>query len=474
MGIWTRKSIKELEANSEDARHKLRRTLTPFNLIMLGIGCIIGAGLFSITGIAAAENAGPAITVSFVIAALGCAFAGLCYSELAAMIPVAGSAYTYAYATMGELPAWVIGWTLILEYALGAAAVSISWSAYMVSFLQDFGIQLPTQIAASPWQSVALQDGTHVFGYINLLAFLIVAIISTILIIGIQQSAIINSVMVAIKVSVVLLFIGFGFFYINYDNYHPFLPSNTGNFGEFGWSGVMRAAGVVFFAYIGFDAVSTAAQEAKAPQKSMPIGILGSLAICAVLYILFSFVMTGLVNYKELNVAAPAALAIEHTPLNWLQGLIKIAIIAGLTSVILVMLLGQSRVFYSMSRDGLLPEMFSRIHPTFQTPWISTLVLMVFVGLIGAFCSLELVGHMTSIGTLMAFVMVCLGVLILRYRQPWIPRPFKTPWVPFVPIMGILVCLAMMFSLGYESWLRLLVWMGIGLIFYFYYGRYHR
>lgn len=472
MGLWTRKSIKELEASSEDAPHKLRRTLTSFNLIMLGIGCIIGAGLFSITGIAAAENAGPAITISFIIAAIGCAFAGLCYSELAAMIPIAGSAYTYAYATMGELPAWVIGWTLILEYALGAAAVSISWSAYVVSFLQDFNIQLPTQIVASPWQPVALHSGAQVFGYINLLALFIVVVISTILIIGIKQSAHINNLMVGIKVAVVLLFIGFGFFYINYDNFHPFLPLNTGHFGEFGWSGVMRAAGVVFFAYIGFDAVSTAAQEAKSPQKSMPIGILGSLCICAFLYILFSFVMTGLVNYKDLNVAAPAALAVEHTPFYWLQGLLKIAIIAGLTSVILVMLLGQSRIFYSMSRDGLLPKFFSNIHPTFHTPWISTLLFMVFVGLIGAFCPLEVVGHMTSIGTLMAFVMVCLGVLILRYTHPQLPRPFRTPWVPFVPVMGILVCLAMMFSLGYESWLRLLIWMGIGLMVYFYYGRY--
>ena len=431
MGLWTRKSIKELEATSEEGPHKLNRTLGSLNLITLGIGCIIGAGLFSITGIAAAENAGPAIMLSFIIAAIGCAFAGLCYSELAAMIPVSGSAYTYAFATMGELPAWIIGWTLILEYALGAATVSISWSAYVVSLLEDFGIQLPAVIAASPWQSIALADGTHIYGYINLPALLIVCVISLILIMGIKQSAFANAIMVAVKISVVLVFITLGFFFIDYANFHPFLPVNTGQFGDFGWSGVMRAAGIVFFAFIGFDAVSTAAQEAKSPQRTLPIGILGSLIICTILYVLFAFVMTGLVNYKELDVAAPVALAIEHTPYHWLQGLVKLAVLTGLTSVILVLLLGQSRIFYSMARDGLMPKMFSNIHPTFHTPWISNLILMVFVGLIGAFSPLEVVARMTSIGTLLAFAIVCSGVLILRYKEPDLPRPFKTPWVPF-------------------------------------------
>ncbi len=474
MGLWTRKSIKELERKSEEGSHKLRRTLGPFDLVMLGIGCIIGAGLFSITGIAASENAGPAIVLSFIIAAIGCAFAGLCYSELAAMIPIAGSAYTYAFATMGELPAWIIGWTLILEYALGAAAVSISWSAYVISLLEDFNISFPSSIVASPWQSVALSSGAHEFGYINLPALIIITFISLVLIIGIKQSALVNTIMVIIKVSVVFVFIVLGFFFIEYSNYHPFLPENTGSFGDFGWSGVLRAAGVVFFAFIGFDAVSTAAQEAKSPQKSLPIGILGSLLICTALYILFAFVMTGLVNYKDLNVAAPAALAIEHTPFHWLQWLVKIAILAGLSSVILVLLLGQSRIFFSMARDGLLPQMFCNIHPIFHTPWISTLILMVFAGSIGAFASLEVVGRMTSIGTLLAFVIVCVGVLILRYREPKLLRPFRTPWVPFVPIMGILVCLTMMLSLGFESWARLIIWMAIGFIIYFYYGRYHR
>lgn len=474
MGLWTRKTIKELEASSEEGHHTLRRTLGPLDLILLGIGCIIGAGLFSITGIAAAENAGPAVVISFIIAAIACAFAGLCYSELASMIPIAGSAYTYAFATMGELPAWIIGWTLILEYAIGAATVSISWSAYAVSFLQDFGIQLSPHFIASPWQPVALAEGVQEFGIINLPAVLIVSLISFILIRGIKQSASINAVMVFIKVAVVLIFISVGLFFINGVNYHPFLPPNTGTFGEFGVSGLFRAAAVVFFAFIGFDAVSTAAQEAKNPQKSLPIGILGSLVVCTILYVLFAFVMTGLVNFKDLNVAAPAALAIEHTPFHWLQWLIKLAILAGLTSVILVLLLGQSRIFFVMAKDGLLPRLFANVHPIYHTPWISNLVLMVFVGLIGAFAPLEVVGHMTSIGTLLSFAMVCAGVLILRYKEPNLPRPFKTPLVPFVPIMGILVCLALMLSLSFASWARLIAWMAIGTLVYFYYGRYHR
>lgn len=474
MGLWTRKSIQELQQSSEEGKHKLKRHLGALNLIMLGIGCIVGAGLFSITGIAAAENAGPAIVISFIIASIGCVFAGLCYSELAAMIPIAGSAYTFAYATMGELTAWCIGWTLVLEYAIGAATVSISWSAYMVAFLQDLGIHLPVVITASPWQAVQLIDGTRAFGLINLPACLVVMAISFILIRGIQQSAFVNTIMVITKVTVVLIFIAVGFFYINYQNYDPFLPANTGAFGDFGWSGVFRAAGIVFFAYIGFDAVSTAAQETKNPQVNLPIGILGSLAICTLLYILFAFVMTGLVNYKELNVAAPAALAIDQTPFPWLQKLLTLAILMGLTSVILVLLLGQSRIFFAMAKDGLLPPFFCEVHPTYHTPWRSNLILMVFVGLFGGFAPLEVVGSMTSIGTLLAFVIVCAGVLVLRYIEPKIPRPFRTPFVPYVPLLGILVCLTMMFSLGLENWARLIVWLLIGLLVYFYYGRFHR
>lgn len=473
MGMWSRKSIEALLSDAEGGPRKLKRTLGAANLIMLGIGTIVGAGLFSITGIAAAENAGPAIVLSFIIAAIGCAFAGLCYSELATMIPVSGSAYTYAYATMGELIAWMIGWSLILEYAIGAATVAISWSAYVVSFLEDFGIQLPPIIAASPWQPIRLMSGEVVYGLINLPAVIIVCLISTLLIVGIKQSAFINACLVVIKVAVVLIFISVGVFYITPSNYIPFIPENTGTFGEFGYSGILRAAGVVFFAYIGFDAVSTAVQEAKNPQKGMPIGIIGSLVICTILYILFALVMVGLVKYTDLKVAAPVALAIDKTPFLWLSWMIKLAILAGFSSVILVLLLGQSRIFYSMSRDGFMPHFFSDLHHRFHTPWLSNLILCAGVSLLGAFAPLEVVGHMTSIGTLLAFVIVCMGVLLLRYTHPEFPRPFRTPFVPFVPLMGIITCLIMMLSLGLANWLRLIAWLLIGLVIYLCYGRYH-
>lgn len=473
MGLWTRKSLSGIHDELEGDTHKLHRTLGPWNLISLGIGCIIGAGLFSITGIAAAENAGPAIVLSFIIAAIGCAFAALCYSELATMIPVSGSAYTYAFVTMGELIAWMIGWTLVLEYAIGAATVSISWSAYVVSFLNSMGVYPPAELLASPWQPVRLEDGSHVYGMINLPAVLIIGLVSTILIVGIKESALFNAAIVIAKVSVVIVFIGVGFFYINLDNYHPFIPENTGTFGEFGWSGIMRASGVVFFAYIGFDAVSTAAQETKNPSKAVPWGIMGSLFICTILYILFAFVMTGLVNYKDLKVAAPVALAIDQTPFSWLQGLIKLAIIAGFTSVMLVLLLGQSRIFYAMSRDGLLPRVFSDLHPKFKTPWRCNLILMIFAGLFGAFAPLSVVGHMTSIGTLLAFVIVCAGVMVLRYTHPDWHRPFKVSWVPVVPILGIITCLAMMVSLEIGTWLRLIIWLAIGMLIYAFWGRHH-
>lgn len=473
MGLWTRKLIKDLVSLEGESQHKLQGHLGAIQLTMIGIGCIIGAGLFSITGIAAANNAGPSIIISFIIAAFGCSFAGLCYCELASMIPIAGSAYTYAYVSLGEFVAWMIGWSLILEYAIGASTVSISWSAYAVSLLHDFDIHLPLIISASPWQPVTYAEGVLAYGIINLPALFIVVVVSIILIFGIKESALVNAIMVVIKVSVVIIFIILGFFFINYTNYHPFLPKNTGTFGEFGWSGVLRAAGVVFFAYIGFDAVSTMAQEARKPQKTLPIGILGSLAICTVLYILFSFIMVGLVNYKQLDVAAPVALAIDHTPFPWLKWLVKFAILTGLTSVILVLLLGQSRIFYTMSYDGLLPPFFSQIHHKFHTPWISNLVLMIFVGLIASFAPLSIVGHMTSIGTLLAFVIVCLSVLLLRRKEPHLTRAFKTPWVPFVPLMGIMVCLLMMFALGIDTWIRLIIWLVVGLFVYFCYGQYH-
>jgi len=453
---------------------ELKRTLGPVHLIMLGIGAIIGAGIFVLTGTAAAEHAGPSIILSFVLAGTACALAGLCYSEFSTMIPIAGSAYTYAYATMGEFLAWVIGWDLVLEYAVGAATVSISWSAYVVSLLHGWGINLPPYLVASPWQPVQLPSGELVHGLINLPAVFIICVVSILLMIGIKESASVNAVVVVIKVAVVLVFIGVGVWFVKGSNYTPFIPENTGTFGEFGWSGILRAAGVIFFAYIGFDAVSTAAQEAKHPQRDMPIGIIGSLVICTVLYVAFAVVMTGLANYKEFKgMAAPVAVAIAYTPYLWLQPLIKLGIIAGFTSVILVMLLGQSRVFFSMSRDGLLPRIFSEIHPRFCTPWRSNLLFMVFVSLFSAFAPISMVGHMTSIGTLFAFVIVCFGVLIMRRTHPDIPRPFRVPWVPLVPILGILVNCALMYGLGWENWTRLFVWLAFGLCVYFGYSRFH-
>ncbi|MDP1834971.1 MAG: amino acid permease [Chlamydiales bacterium] len=473
MGIWDRKSVELLRESDQAGVHQLKRTLGAGDLVLLGIGAIIGAGLFSITGIAAADNAGPAIIISFLIAALGCSFAALCYSEMAAMIPVSGSAYTYAYATLGELLAWIIGWDLILEYAVGAATVSISWSAYATSLMHDLNIHLPMQWLASPWQPVHLNDGTMAFGHANLPAVFIVVVLSLVLIWGIKQSAFINAIIVVLKVSVVIIFIAIGVQYINPANYHPFIPENQGNFGRFGWSGVMRAAGIIFFAYIGFDAISTAAQETKDPQKNVPRGILGSLAICTVLYVAFAAVLVGLVNYKRLGVAAPIALAIDQTPYVWLNIAVKIAILAGFTSVILVMMLGQSRIFFSMAKDGLLPPLFAELHPRFDTPWRANIVLMLLVSLFGAFAPIHLVGEMTSIGTLLAFTIVCASVLILRYQHPEIPRDFRTPWVPVIPLLGILLCVSMMISLGWENWARLLGWLLIGLVVYWIYGSRH-
>jgi len=424
MSLFATKPLSRIFEESEAGEHQLKRTLGPGSLVALGIGAIIGAGLFSLTGIAAAENAGPAIVLSFMLAAVGCAFAGMCYSEFSTMIPIAGSAYTYSYATMGELIAWIIGWDLVLEYAVGAATVSISWSSYVISLLHDMGIALPYELIASPWQPVVLPDGQTVYGIINLPAVLIVVLISLLLMTGIQESATVNSIVVVLKVSVVIVFVLVGWNYMKPANHVPFIPPNTGVFGEFGWSGIVRAAGVIFFAYIGFDAVSTAAQEAKRPQRDMPIGIIGSLIVCTILYVLFAYVMTGLERYTAFRGnAAPVALAIAKTPFIWLQTAVKLAIIAGFTSVILVMLLGQSRVFFSMSRDGLLPDVFSHIHPKFQTPWLSNLLFMGFVSLFSAFAPISAVGHMTSIGTLFAFVLVCAGIMVMRHTHPEVPRP---------------------------------------------------
>ncbi len=468
-----KKSIENLQREAAaTGTNTLKRSLGGVNLVAIGIGVIIGAGLFSLTGIAAANNAGPAVILSFILAAVGCAFSALCYAEMASMVPVSGSAYTYAYATLGELFAWIIGWDLVLEYSVGAATVGISWSHYLVKFLDKFNIHLPAQWLASPFEKITLPDGSVIHGWINLPAVLIVVFITAIIIRGTKGSALFNAIVVALKVGVVLVFIALGWRYINPSNYHPFIPANTGEFGHFGWSGILRGAGVVFFVFIGFDIVATMAQETKNPNKNLPIGILGSLIICTILFVLFGYVMTGLAHYTSFkDTAAPVAVAIQQTPYEWLGMAVILAILIGYTSVILVDLLGQSRVFYSMSRDGLLPKVFSQLHPRFATPHKSNIVLCVFISLFAGLVPISVVGEMTSIGTLLAFVMVCLGVLILRKKQPDLPRAFKTPFVPVVPVLGIVTCLLMMFSLPADTWLRLLIWLAIGFVLYFSYGK---
>ncbi|MGO9485016.1 MAG: amino acid permease [Rhodomicrobium sp.] len=470
--LFRRKDITGPSEDSQDVQ--LHRTLGPLSLIALGIGAIIGAGLFSLTGIAAGDNAGPAVVISFMIAAIGCGFAGMCYSELASMIPVSGSAYTYAYATLGELAGWIIGWSLVLEYAVGAGTVSVSWSRYLASLLNDFGVTLPAQWTLSPFETATLAGGTTVSGIINLPAVLIIVLVSAVLMRGIKESATVNSVIVAIKVAVVLAVVGVGAFYIKAQNYVPFIPDNTGEFGHYGWSGIFRGAGVIFFAYIGFDAVSTAAQESKNPKRDMPIGILGSLIICTVLYIAFGAVLTGLVNYKDLHDDAhPVVTAISQTPFPWLKTATTLGVIGGFTTVMLVMLLGQSRVFYAMSLDGFLPPVFSVLHPQWKTPWITNLVFMAGTGLMGGFIPIRVLGHMTSIGTLLAFIIVCIGVMILRKTHPEMERGYRTPFVPFVPIAGILVCLAMMVSLDIYTWIRLVAWLAVGMAIFFGFSRNH-
>jgi len=460
-----KKPIDVLVAESaESGEGTLKRTLSNRSLVALGIGAIIGAGLFSLTGIAAADHAGPAVTLSFVLAAVGCAFAGLCYAEFASMIPVAGSAYTYSYATMGEFMAWIIGWDLVLEYALGAATVGVSWSGYFNKLLHEFGLEMPLYLT----KSFAEVDG----GGINLPAIVIVSLLSLLLMRGTKESASLNNVLVVVKVIVVLLFIGLGWKFINPANHTPYIPENTGVYGQFGISGIASGAALVFFAFIGFDAVSTAAQEAKNPQKGMPIGILGSLAVCTILYVLFAHVMTGLVPFEIFKGdASPAATAFKVTGYGFLQMGLIIAILAGYTSVILVMLMGQSRVFYTMSKDGLLPKFFSSIHSKYRTPWKTNIFFMVFVSLFAGFVPVTDLGHMVSIGTLLAFSLVCIGVMILRKTDPDRPRPFRTPLVPIVPLLGILVCFYLMYSLPIEAWIRLAIWMGLGVAIYFFYGK---
>ncbi len=471
--MFQRKSITAL-LDGRTGGHELKRCLSARSLVALGIGAIIGAGLFSLTGIAAADNAGPAVVLSFIVAAIGCAFAGLCYSELASMIPLSGSAYTYAYATLGELVAWIIGWDLVLEYAVAAATVSVSWSSYVLNLLHGFGIDIPARLAACPWDTVAMPDGSHVAGLINLPAVFVIICVSLLLIRGISESAGVNMTLTVIKVAIVLAVIVFCVGYVKTANYHPFIPPNTGNFGEFGLSGIMRGAGVVFFAYIGFDAVSTCAAEAHQPERDVPIGIMGSLAICTLLYIGFALVLTGVVSYHAMHGdAKPVMTAIDVTSFPWLKVTVNIGVICGYTSVMLVSLLGQSRVFYAMAQDGLLPGIFGRLHRRYQTPWLSNLVFMVFTSVLAGFLPIEVLGHMTSIGTLLAFSIVCAGVLVLRRTDPTRERRFRAPFSPLVPLLGILVCGAMMLSLGWVNWLRLGVWMAIGLLIYFAYSRRH-
>ena len=474
MGLWSKKSITLLQAEAaSEGEHSLKRALGAMNLTMLGIGAIIGAGIFVLTGTAAAQYAGPGIVLSFVLAGLGCLFAGLCYAEFAAMIPIAGSAYTYGYATLGEFIAWIIGWDLILEYLFGAATVAVGWSGYFTAFLRELGVDLPTAWTQAPLSVV----GTHTLvrnagGIINLPAMALILLMTALLVIGIKESARFNNLIVFVKVAIVFLVIGFGFMFVNSANWSPFIPANTGELGHFGWSGVVRGAAVVFFAYIGFDAVSTAAQEAKNPQRDMPIGILGSLAICTFLYVIVSAVLTGIVHYSQLGGNAPVADAMRMVGApEWIRILIDVGAVLGLASVIMVMLLGQSRVFYSMSRDGLIGKWGQAVHPKFRTPYLSTIFTGVAVGLATGVLPLQLLGQLVNIGTLLAFVLVCAGVWILRSTRPDLERPFRTPLMPFVPIMGILCCLGLMLTLPGDTWLRLIVWLAIGFVIYFGNGR---
>jgi APA family basic amino acid/polyamine antiporter len=469
MSLFTRKDLPSLIA--ESGAGTLRRELGPVALVTLGIGAVIGAGIFVLAGTVASQNTGPALVLSMILAGAACAFAGLCYAELASMIPVAGSAYTYAYATLGELMAWIIGWDLVLEYSLSSSTVAVGWSAYAVRLLAELGIAIPAQLTGAPGSQVALANGTAVAAIFNVPAALICLALSALLIVGIRESARVNTTIVIIKLVVLALFVGFGMHYVKTANLHPFIPPNTGSFGSFGWSGVLRGAGIIFFAFIGFDAVSTASQEARNPGRDIPIGILVSLAICTLIYVAVGLVMTGLVPYRELTGASPIAVAIQATGLSWLPPIINIGALCGLSSVILVNLLAQSRIFYSMSKDGLLPAMFAKLHPRYRTPHVTTAITGAVVAVVSGLFPITLLGQLVSMGTLLAFAIACGGVLILRRVEPGIARPFKTPGMPWVPIAGVLICLYLMSGLPLPTWIRLFVWLAVGLAIYFGYGR---
>ncbi len=472
-GVMTRKSVEDIVKGGEADGHKLSKTLGPFSIMAMGIGAIIGAGIFVLTGTAAAQYAGPGIMLSFVLGGVACGFVGLCYAELAAMLPVSGSCYTYTYATLGEVFAWMIGWDLVLEYAMGAATVAVGWSGYVVSILRNIGITIPPQFAAAPGTEVTLADGSTATAIMNLPAPLIVAALTAMLVLGTKESARLNNVMVAIKLAVVVAFIAAGAFYVNTANWHPFIPANTGEFGHFGYSGILRGSAVVFFAFIGFDAVSCAAQEARDPQRDMPIGILGSLVVCTALYIAVAAVLTGLVPYADLNVSDPIAKGVDAIGATWFAILVKIGALTGLTTVILVLLYGQSRIFFTMSEDGLLPGLFAHVHPTLNTPYRSQIMIGVIVAIVAALVPIGILGEMVSIGTLFAFILVCGSVIYLRRSDARVRRPFKVPAVPVVPILGILFCLLLMSGLPLFTWLRLLIWMAIGFAIYLFYGRHH-
>ncbi len=463
------------EENTVVPKYELKRALGPLQLIGLGIGIIIGAGIFVSTGTTAANFAGPSVVISYLIAGFGCALAGLCYAEFSSMIPVAGSAYSYTFATFGKFLAWLIGWDLILEYLAAGSAVAVGWSGYFNGMMADFGINLPANLSTSP----VVWNVDQTFGLsgavMNLPAFFLILFLTALLVIGIRASATFNGVMVLLKLAVVMLVIGFGLQFVTMDNLTPFIPENTGTFGEFGWSGIVRASGVVFFAYIGFDCVSAAAQEAKNPQRNMPIGILGSLALCTVLYVLMCIVMTGVTPYTTLGVSKPVTVAVQAMgpQLTWLVPLVNFGATLGLATVVLGLLLGQSRIFYAMSRDGMLPPVFAKVHPTFRTPYLSTILIGVVAALLSAFLPENLLIELVAIGTLAAFVLVCLSVIILRKTHPNVPRPFRTPLVPIVPIGGMLVCFGMMAGLPLDTWIRFVVWGLLGLIVYFFYARKH-